>query len=354
MTLSNKKWVIAFVVTVLLLLSGAGAITIVIDPYFHYHKPLSDFQYVIENQRYQNNGIVKHFDYDAIITGTSMAENFKKTQMDTLFGVNAVKVPFSGSTYREINDNLKVALKHNPDIRIILRCMDYEDILRPADAMNYDEEMYPEYMYDDCSLNDAGYIFNKEILFGETYSVIEYTRDGGVTTDFDVYGNWMEGRRFGKDALDSVYTRPEREVEAVFSEEDREMVEENITKNVTDLAKRYPKTEFYLFFAPYSIYFWDQLQREGQLQRQLDAEKCAIELLLREDNIHLFSFYTEYGMICNLDNYKDIKHYSEDINSQILLWMKEGTHELTEENYKEYCSQVRAFYESFDYERLFE
>lgn len=354
MTISNKKWVIAFLVTVVLLLCGAGAITIVIDPYFHYHKPLSRFQYVIENQRYQNDGIVKHFAYDAVITGTSMSENFKKTQMDELFGVNAVKVPFSGSSYKEIRYNLEVALDYNPDIRIILWCMDYDDILCSADAMNYEEDTYPTYMYDGFPLNDAGYIFNKEILLGETYDVIEYTRNGGTTTDFDTYGNWMEGRTFGKEALDALYKRPEQKAEVSFSEADRKMVEENITENVTDLAKQYPETDFYLIFSPYSIYFWDQLQREGQLLKQLDAEKYAIELMLQEDNIHLFSFFTEYDMICNLDHYKDIRHYSEDINSQMLLWIKEGTHELTEENKEAYCSRMKEFYGSFDYDSLFE
>lgn len=354
MAVSNKKWVVTFIVFVLFMLSGMGAVIIVIDPYFHYHKPLGRFQYVIENQRYQNNGIVKHFDYDAVITGTSMSENFKTTQMDEVFGVNAVKVPFSGSSYREISDNLRVALKYNPGLKMILWVMDYDDILIPADTMNYEEDSYPSYLYDSFPLNDAEYLFNKEILLKDAYRVVRYTKDGGITTNFDDYGNWMDGRSFGKEALDDSYERPRKEKEEPFSEEDRKIVEENITKNVTDMAHKYPETDFYLAFTPYSIYFWDQLQREGQLHRQLEAEKYAIELMLKADNIHLFSFYTEYDMICNLNNYKDILHYSEDINSQMLLWMKEGTHELTKENYEDYCSQMKTFYSSFHYDALFE
>lgn len=354
MAVSNRKWVVALIMIVLLMLMGLGAITVVIDPYFHYHKPLAKYQYVIENQRYQNNGIVKHFDYDAIITGTSMSENFKTTEMDEIFGVNSIKVPFSGSSYKEINDNLAVALKYHPDIKIILSCMDYDDILSSADAMNYDEDSYPKYVYDDFLFNDAEYIFNKEILFGDTYRVVEYTRDGGVTTDFDTYGNWMEGREFGKAALDEVYDRPPKVVGSLtVTEDDRKVIEENITENVTDLAEKYPNTDFYIFFSPYSIYFWDKLHQEGQLERQLDAEKYAIELMLQVDNIHLFSFFTEHEMICNLDNYKDILHYGEEINSQILMWMKEGSHELTRENYKEYCKQMKEFYGNYEYDSLF-
>lgn len=75
--------------------------------------------------------------------------------------------------------------------------------------------------------------------------------------------------------------------------------------------------------------------------------------MLQVDNIHLFSFFTEHEMICNLDNYKDILHYGEEINSQILMWMKEGSHELTRENYKEYCKQMKEFYGNYEYDSLF-
>lgn len=353
MIASGKKWTMMFILAVSILLLGLGSVTVVIDPYFHYHKPLSNLQYVIENQRYQNNGIVKHFDYDAVVTGTSMSENFKTTQMKEIFGVNAVKVPFSGSSYKEINDNLKVAAAHNPNLKMIVRCLDYDDILCPADMMNYEEDSYPRYLYDDFLFNDAEYVLNKEILLGDTLAVIDYTKAGGTTTDFDTYGNWMEGRTFGREALDKLYERPEKAAEIAITEDDYRMVEENIKKNVTDLAQEYPEIEFYLFFSPYSIYFWDQINREGNLNRQLAAEKYAIELMLQCDNIHLFSFFTEFDMICNLDHYKDVVHYHEDINSQILRWMKEGTHELTRENYEGYCAQMRDFYQNYDYDSLF-
>lgn len=355
MLVSSKKWVMTFLVVVLIMLLGAGSVTVVIDPYFHYHKPLPGLQYVIKNQRYVNNGIVKHFDYDAVITGTSMTENFKASEFDEIFGVNSVKVPFSGSSYREINDNLKTAVSHNPNIRIILRGLDFDGFFDPADKLNYEADSYPWYLYDDFPVNDAGYVFNKEILLDDTWRVLMYTREGGTTTDFDTYSNWMEGRTFGKAALDEVYIRPEKSPGKInITDEDYKNITENITQNVTDLANENPQIEFYLFFAPYSIYYWDYMNQVGAVERQLEAEKYVIELLLKCDNIHLFSFFTEYDMICDLDIYKDLRHYREEINSQMLLWMKEGIHELTRDNYEEYCRQMWEFYTNYDYDSLFE
>ena len=119
--ISNKKWGIVFIFSTIILLVGLGAVTIIIDPYFHYHAPLNTLQYPIYDERYQNDGIVKNFNYDAIITGTSTTENFKTSEFDELFNMNSVKVPFSGATYREIGDNLKRAIDANPNIKCVLR-----------------------------------------------------------------------------------------------------------------------------------------------------------------------------------------------------------------------------------------
>lgn len=58
---------------------------------FHYHAPLKFLSYPLVNERYQNNGIVRHFDYDSVITGTSMTENFKTSEAQKLFGSDFIK-----------------------------------------------------------------------------------------------------------------------------------------------------------------------------------------------------------------------------------------------------------------------
>lgn len=59
------------------------------DPYFHFQGTIEGLLYKLVNERYQNDGIIRHYTYDAIITGTSMAKNFKTSQMDALFGTKA-------------------------------------------------------------------------------------------------------------------------------------------------------------------------------------------------------------------------------------------------------------------------
>lgn len=350
---ASKKFGIGIIVLTTVLTLTGGLFTIIVDPYFHYHAPLKQLSYPITNERYQNDGIARHFEYDAIITGTSMTENFKSSEFDALFHVNSVKLPFSGARYKEINENLERAVKYNPDLKIILRCLDSTYFLSDKDAASYDS--YPTYLYDDLWYNDVNYLFNKTILI-DTFQVLTYTQSGSTTTTFDDYCNWMARSTFGKDAVAQFYTRSlERSDAAVeFSDTDYETLKESLTQNVTTLAAATPDIDYYLFFPPYSIYEWDRLDRNGTLKQQLAAEKAAIELLLDYENIHLFSFNDEFDMVCNPDNYTDTRHYGEWINSQMLVWMKNGEHQLTKDNYQEYCDNVYSFYTEYDYDGLFE
>lgn len=86
-SIKSVWWLVGYVVMVVILLMVTATLVFRIDPFFHYHKPLiSDYYYRISNQRSQNDGIEKNFDYDGIIIGTSMTQNFKTSEAELLWG----------------------------------------------------------------------------------------------------------------------------------------------------------------------------------------------------------------------------------------------------------------------------
>ncbi len=345
-----KSWSLRFIIAYAVLLLVFGGATVLVDPFFHYHKPLPGLGYLMtdRDERYLNDGIVKHFDYDSIIAGSSMIQNFKSSEFDSLFGAHSVKTPLSGASYLEINEELERAFNANSGIRLILRGLDYGLISAPPDEMLVGK--YPDYLYDDDLANDTEYVLNKEVFTLATWlDVIWYTLKGGKTTTFDEYGNWNDRVTFGKDAAIAQYKRPLQQEKASYVPLDTR----NMEQNVISIAKAHPETEFYIFFTPSSILSFDSLNRQGILENQLLWEKEAIELMLQCENIRVFSFYDDFDMITNLDNYKDENHYREEINSYILQCIKNGGHELTEDNYEDYCSKVWDFYTTYDYDSLF-
>ncbi len=347
-----KKLIVILTVAIFLIGFLIANFVTIIDPYFHYHAPLPFLQYPIDNQRYQNDGISKHFDYNAIITGTSMTENFKASEFDELFDVNSIKIAYSGGSYKEINDALKRAIKCNDEIKIVLRGLDYLNLDAEKDIMRFDS--YPDYLYDDNLLNDTQYIFDKK-MFEKSYDIIKYTLEGNKTTDFDKYSNWMGNYVFGKEAVLKEYQRPVMVAKQnTLTSEMRATVRENIAQNITSLAKANPDITFYMFFTPYSICFWDYTVRTGNLLYRLEVEKLAIETLLECDNIKLFSFALATDMITDFDNYKDYLHYGENVNSEILQLMKNGQYQLTKENYIEHIENEKVFFSKYDYDSIFE
>lgn len=346
---NRKKWSCSVLILTACMLLVLGGITVLIDPFFHYHQPLPGLSYPIFDQRYQNDGIVKHFDYDAIITGTSMTENFLASEADALFGVTSVKVPFTGATFKEINDNLCRAVQANPDIKLVIRSLDGYMLQNDKDAMRTDAQ-YPDYLYDRNPLNDVSYVLNKTVLLEYSMKVLQHTASGQETTDFDRYSYWADQMTFGPDKVLQNY-RWDGTVtpSSGISRQICQRVAENVRQNVVALAKDHPDIEFYYYFPPYSILMWHSLYKNGTLEQQVASYKIATEEILACDNIHLFSYFTDYAMITDLENYKDLEHHTAQINSQILQDMSGDVNRLTKENYEAHWQAVLDFYSSFDY-----
>lgn len=87
-----KKFCIQAISLIIAILVIIAIFTVVVDPLFQYHKPF--FNIYIRNERYQNPGILKNFDYDSVLTGSSMTENFRVSWFEDI-GESVVKVPFS-------------------------------------------------------------------------------------------------------------------------------------------------------------------------------------------------------------------------------------------------------------------
>lgn len=329
-----------------------AVLTAVIDPFLHYHGMLKGLEYPLRDERYQNDGIARHFSYDAVITGTSMVQNFKPSEFDALWGGEAVKIAFSGASFKEVNDNVRRALAYNNRIRYVLRSLDGSKLNEPADYDAYDG--YPDYLFDGNPFNDVQYLLNKEVV-SKVLAVINYTRAGNRTPTRDEYGSWSRYKVFGREmVLRSCADLAGFEEEIVLSEEDYRNIEENVRKNILQTALDNPQVTFYLFFPPYSICNLDAMVQTKQLNAQLSAEKLATEILLEADNVHIFAFLENLEMIANLDNYCDSLHYGEWVNSDILRWVREGRYELTSDNYEVYYDKIKKLYQEYDYSWLHE
>ena len=347
-------------VSVLFVLTVTALTVAYVDPFFHYHKPYTDkYYYVLDNQSSQNDGILKRFDYDSLITGSSMAANFKTSEAEELFGGKFIKVPYLGATNREIGENVDIALSEKPELKTVIRALDMSHFIEDKDAIRYDMGVYPVYLSDNNIFNDVEYVFNRDVIFKRTLPMIKASNSEGFKPgidNFDEYSRWArENNPFGVNAIvpDGPWEMTVGEP-IHMTEEEHELLAGNVTQNVIVQAEEHPDVDFYLFFSPYSAFWWEYLVESGYIYRHLESEREVIKMLLPYENIKLFSFNNVTEITTDMNNYTEAIHYGEWVNKLMLKYMHDGKGRLTKDNYEDYLSEIEELYLNFDYMTLFD
>lgn len=350
--MNAKKWMICFFA---LLLAGAllvAGIIFYVDPAFHFHGPRENLYYHLSEQRFINDGITRHFSYDGLITGTSMTEKFKTSQAESLFGGSFIKIPYAGGSYKEINDAVEKALQRNPQVKTVIRGLDRLNFFNEKDLIRTDMGVRPTYLYDENPFNDVQYLLNKRFFLLSCKQVLLTAAKGPGIDSFDEYSNIQEEKKGADEVLKWRKSFPEKTETIHLTKEERQIIEGNIRQNVLHAAIQNPQVDFYYFIPPYSAAWWGAINSKGGVERELEAERLVLELLLDQENIHLYSYCDRLDISGDLSRYSDTLHYDQGIFDHILDSMKKGEGLLTKENYEAYLKRMEA-YLTYDYNGLF-
>lgn len=349
-----RKFLIQTLILTAALMTAVAVLVVWVDPFFHYHGPVKGISYILDNERYQNDGIVRNFRYDALITGTSVTENFRTSLADELFGVNSIKAAYAGGYYKEIGDGERTALESNPELRLVIRSMDTFFAMSEADYRN-PEAADPSFLTDDSFLNDDAYIYNADVLFEYVNAELIRSVKGIPGDSFDTYMRFAEDRPLGSAyVLKYIDDAKPAEHFTGLTDEEREMLLKNIRANLTANIEAYPDVEFYYFIPPYCIADWyGNHIVTGDLPGYVEMMRILTEEVLRYDNAHVFCFYDDTDLVTDLDNYSDLQHFSGEVSDMILECMARGEHELTTDTYTGYFDAVEEFYMNYDYSQMF-
>ena len=139
----------------------AMTLVIIVDPFFHYHKPLKGFPYLIDNQLSQNPGMAEHMEYDSVILGSSMTVNFQTDWFKELMGLNTIKLSYSGAYPKDQSNIMKIIFDSGHEVKEVFLGIDVITYMGGVDETKYP---IPEYLYDDNYLNDIEYVLNKDVI----------------------------------------------------------------------------------------------------------------------------------------------------------------------------------------------
>ena len=347
-----KRWLAGFLGIFLAGLAGCMALVIWVDPFFQYHKPLAWFPYLVDNQVNQNPGLAKHMDYDGILIGSSMTASFNTDWFEELMGMKTQKLSYNGSYPKDLSNIMQLVFDAKGD-QVAAVYMAVDQSTFSADP---EETKFPvtDYLYDDNVFNDVPYLLNKDVLLDYILRPLADRKDASDWAE--LYKPWWTDEYYNKANVLMYYEAAEekREEEALAADYFKDAVEENLQKNILPYIEAHPETEFYIFYPPYSILFWNDVTREKELEAVIGRLEYMTEGLLNYENVHVFNFLGKEEIICNLNNYADYMHYHKNVCRYITECFATGENELHPENYGQAFDEIRTLAMSYNYPAIWD
>lgn len=306
------------------LIAAVMLFNFVIDPFQQYRLAGDGSRRFVHSlQRYISPGIAKNADYEMVIQGSSMMENFNNAEVSRRCGMKAVNLALSAAVGFEQRTILETAFHRRP-VRHVILSLDYNSFSPPPDASSPDiPEPLPMYLYDRNPLNDVRYLANLSVAV-RSQAHITHAKNEVYSTNADQPWAWYQGAIFSReqtvagldpDNINKRFRQPQRTLDGMKA---------NFNKNIAALIEKHPETKFDVFYPPYSILVWADFVQRDQLRVSLDFKSHVFERIGKLANVRIFDMQWDESITHNLDLYKDIYHHSPAQNSRMIAAACEG------------------------------
>ena len=327
----EKIFLKRFYGTLTVVLMVIAGIVILFDPFYHYHDAIGGMKRVLQDRDYQVAGTLDHFDYDAVLLGTSTAENNNIDQFRENFGIRIVKAIRAGGSNADFLYYLDRAYQHQ-ELKRVFYFIDFtalEGALKPTfDRMDTD------YITNGNPLDDTKYLFNKDILLKK------------IPLQFVYSYSWYQIKTFSKEAiLGRYYPRDNFE-----KEHTDEAAYQNFSKNIElilERVKNHPETEYTFVFSPVSILWWDDVYRQGAMGQKLQETEEFVKAMETMENVKVYYFQNDRDLAGNLGYYMDSVHFSYEVNRELCDRIARDENRMDGTNCREILEDLYRMVEEF-------
>ena len=344
-----KKWLIIFLCIALVAVFVIGMTAFLVDPFYQ-------FRYV-ENRTYFNNtakfpgpGLVKNYEYDTLIVGSSMTQNFDMELFRQELGVEPLHIGIGGMGLDELLAYIKLSEQTG-------KCDNYYigiDQYMLTGSMDF---VTAKYLFDDDPVSTFKYLFSYEAWFRYIPMDIALSIISRMPVtvpdklqmayNIDYLGNWESDFTFGEEVVIRNYLNSSYGVSSV----DTDDIYMRMTIQTDKLFEELPgdKSQYHFFFPPYSVLFWFDAKKDGYMEAYLQIKQYFVEKA-QIYGIEVYDFQSA-DFVFDLDNYKDITHYSGEINDVMVKCFAQGLYLVDSESVKQnntnIISAIKVFEDKF-------
>ena len=327
--MTRKQWGLITLSLLLLSIGGIIGAVALIDPFEVYHQATAFIPPITNGtQNYANAGIAKSYDYDSVIIGSSMTENFRPSQLESLLGGRFVKLCINGGSPFNHKQMMDLAFSTH-DVARVFYGLDVEALTyfytTPKCEM-------PDYLYDDDLFNDTAYWFNHSVLLRYIPQCLKTLGQSDPDLRDTMY-MWGDLYEYGREAALRDVTITGETVDHGETQEEPQLSQQsklNVYHNLLPFIEAHPETEFIVFLPPYSLVQWTSFYQQGTMGYHLSQKEAVIRILLGYENVQVYDFQAELAWVTELDNYIDAWHYGPWINDAIVKRVAAGENRITD------------------------
>lgn len=344
-----KKWIKTYLLISVVIVLLFSIFNFAIDPLQQYRKA-SFYSLTFENELYLNPGLAKTYDYDSVITGSSMVENFILSNTSKILKFNKpIKLCIHGATGYEIKMILERAFKHK-EIKNILFGLDLFSYSGEIKAFRNGEKYFPYYLYSNNILDKYKYLVNLDTTKKaiSTYIKSLKYKENNPILSYDRMYEWQyrHKKEFG-------HFDWSKEWVSIYkvSKSGKHKVSNFITSfdyNFLPFIKEQKDTSFTIFYPPYSILAYKRLKQQGKLNAYFKFKMYLASLVEIYPNLKLYDFQVAKEITHDLDNYKDMTHYHQKVNKWMLEQIRDDNYLVTTKNIDKYLQDFEEQIKNYD------
>lgn len=327
-----KKWIFIWLLSISSLLFVV-LFNYIIDPYQQYRKGTL-YRLPFEHEKELNAGLAKNFDFDMVVLGTSMMQNFNIDDMKNILNYEKpIKLTIAGSSVYEQNIILSTAFRHQK-IKNVLVGIDFFSYYGDVHRFKHGGASFPTYLYDENLLNDYKYLASSDTL-GRSFELLFKNSSDEWIYDYTKMYEW-KSRTNDENILSAIKNKWENrkyfDDEAKEEEKKLHYLIDNFDLNLKPFFQKHKNTNFVLFFPPYSILAYKAFEERGELKDFLEFKKHIIKSVVNQTNVKIYDFQLAEDITYNLYNYYDLYHYNKEISKWILTQIATNNYLIKSEN----------------------
>lgn len=347
-TLSIKTWLLTFFITGIAILFTMALSVFLYDSSLYYR--MSDNRLIINNYRFINPGITKNADYDTVIIGSSMIQNFSMSEFREQLGENPIKLSVGAMSIEGMSLTVDQVMREGKARKLYL-AIDLHQLTKDEDDLG----TYATYLYDDEPLNDFRYLLGYEtwmrllplnIGFSALDRIGYEIPTSFATRNIDDLGNWANDFVFSEALIKETYLNDGYPISAV----DSDKLEDEMKANADLLLELFASlhdVELTVFFPPYSALYWHEIRKAGNFDTFMAIISYLVNEMATMENVTVFDFHG-IPQIGDLNHYKDPTHYGPEINSLMVGYFQGMEKEIRPDNVDPFILELEQVIDEFE------